>query len=87
MIAPVMPHQQRLYESYYALASSVVQLNPKLKNILCYGTNEEKNLYKAFGTVFPFAIHLLCDIHMEDNIMHAKADRLGNTEITGKRIL
>ena len=76
MLGPIMLHQQRLYESYYALASSVVQLNPKLKNILCYGTDEEKNLYKAFGTVFPFAIHLLCDIHMEDNIMR-KLTELG----------
>ena len=74
MIGPIMLHQQRLYESYYALASSVVQLSPKLKNILCYETDEEKNLYKAFGTVFPFAIHLLCDIHMEDNIMRKVID-------------
>ena len=51
-----------------------MQLNPKLKIILCYGTDEEKKLYKAFGTVFPFAIHLLCDIHMEDNIMRKLTD-------------
>ena len=36
--------------------------------------DEEKNLYTAFGNVFPFAVHLLCDIHMEDNIMRKLAD-------------
>ena len=51
-----------------------MQLNPKLKNILCYGTDEEKNLYEAFGTVFPFDTHLLCDIHMEDNIVRKLTD-------------
>lgn len=69
MIGPIMLHQQRLYDSYYTLASSLVRLRPALKQLLCYGTDEEENLYKAFGDVFPFALHLLCDIHMEDNIM------------------
>jgi len=32
------------------------------------------NIYKAFGNVFPFAIHLLCDIHMEDNVMRKLTD-------------
>ena len=74
MIGPVMIHQQRLYESYHNLASSLIRLNPKLKHILCYGTDEERNLYKAFGDVFPFAVHLLCDIHMEDNVMRKLTD-------------
>ena len=60
MIDSVMLHQQRLYESYYALASSTVQLNSKLKNIPSYGTDEEKNLYKAFGTVFPLTSLYAC---------------------------
>ena len=74
MISPIMLHQQRLFESYYALASSIVQLDLKLYNILCYGMDKEKNLFKAFGTVFPFAIHLLCDFHMEDNITRKLTD-------------
>lgn len=45
MKGPVMIHQQRLYESYHNLASSLVRLNPKLKHILCYATDEEMNLY------------------------------------------
>ena len=69
-----MIHQQRLCESYDNFASSLVRLNPKLKHILCYATDEEMNLYKAFGDVFPFAIHLLCDIHMEDNVMPKLTD-------------
>lgn len=94
MIGPVMIHQQRLYESYHTLASSLVRMNFKLKHILCYGTDDERNLYKAFGDVFPFAVHLLCDIHMADNVMRKLPD-LGmsktvaneyRTEIFGKKV-
>ena len=53
------------------MASSVGQLstNLKKKNILCYRIDEEKNLYKAFGTVFPIAIHWTGRQH------HEKTDR------------
>ena len=33
-----------------------------------------RKIYTAFGNVFPFAVYLLCDIHMEDNIMRKLAD-------------
>ena len=36
MIGPVMIHQKRLYESYHNLASSLIQLNPKLKHIMLW---------------------------------------------------
>lgn len=53
MIDPIMVHQQWLYESYYALASSVVQLNPKLKHILLrIGRRENLGIQKSLANEY-----------------------------------
>jgi len=53
MIDPIMVHQQWLYESYYALASSVVQLNPKLKHILLrIGRRENLGIEKSLANEY-----------------------------------
>ena len=47
----------------------MIRDNPSLGNILVFGTDGEVNLTSAFSACFPFADHLLCDIHMKDNII------------------
>ena len=68
MIGPVLLHQQRKRSSYIQLPSSMLELRPALRNILAIGTDGEKNLYDAFVSLNPNMTHLLCDIHMRDNI-------------------
>lgn len=59
-----------------------------------YGTDGEKALAEGFGRPLPYALHLLCDIHMKDNIS-SKLAELGipaeisqefRTDIFGKTI-
>ncbi|CAC5370339.1 unnamed protein product [Mytilus coruscus] len=69
MIGPVLIHQQRTYDSFYMLPSFMIRTKPTLNKILVYGTDEELNLKTSFSSCLPFAHHLLCDIHMKDNII------------------
>ena len=59
----------------------MLQENPALQNVKVFGTDGEKSLSLAFCTCFGMAHHLLCDIHMHDNIRR-KLTKLG---ITGQQ--
>ena len=54
----------------------MIKLNDKTQNILAYGTDGEKALSDGFGRPLPFAVHLMCDLHMKDNIS-SKLTELG----------
>ena len=54
----------------------MVKLNTNTQNALVYGTDGEKALAEGFGRPLPYAQHLLCDLHMKDNIM-SKLTELG----------
>lgn len=66
-IGPILLHHKK-EGSYYELASTVVKMNTKTQSGLAYGTDREKALCQDFGRPLPFAVHLLCDLHMKDNI-------------------
>ena len=68
MIGPALIHQKKIFASYYKLPSSMVQEQPALVNVKVFGTDGDKNLSQAFSACFGTAHHLLCDIHMQDNI-------------------
>ncbi|KAM7438561.1 hypothetical protein ABFA07_011941 [Porites harrisoni] len=72
----------------------MVKLHAPSQNALVYGTDREKALSEGFGRPLPFALHLMCDIHMRDNI-DSKLSQLGirapvseeyRTNIFGKNI-
>lgn len=72
----------------------MVKLHAPSQNALVYGTDGEKALSEGFGRPLPFALHLMCDIHMRDNI-DSKLSQLGirapvseeyRTDIFGKNI-
>lgn len=72
----------------------MVKLHAPSQNALVYGTDGEKALSEGFGRPLPFALHLMCDIHMRDNI-DSKLSQLGirapvseeyQTDIFGKNI-
>ena len=57
----------------------MIRYDPDVQGILAFGTDVELALSKAFESAFPFAVHLLCDMHMEDTI----ASKLKDLEICG----
>jgi len=67
-IGPTLLHHREEAGSYYELASTMVKLHAPTQNVLVYGTDGEKALSEGFGRPLPFALHLMCDIHMKDNI-------------------
>lgn len=58
----------------------MVRLNKNTQNALVYGTDGEKALGEGFGRPLPYAQHLLCDLHMKDNVM----SKLNEFGIQGK---
>lgn len=73
-LGPALIHQRRLFDSYFTLPSSMIKYNPNLQGLLVYGSDGEKNLSDAFDSCFTKSKHLLCDIHMKDNIKKKLAD-------------
>ena len=80
-IGPTLVHHKKEPSSYYELSSTMIKLNAKTQNVLLYGTDGEKALGEGFGRPPPYARHLLCDLHMKDNIV-SKMNELG---IRGKQ--
>ena len=68
MLGPILLHQRKLFASYYTLPSTMIHYDPELQGVLAFETDGELALSKAFESAFPFAVHLLCDMHMEDTI-------------------
>jgi hypothetical protein len=54
------------------------QENPSLQEVIAFGTDGDENLSSALSAAFKNAYHLLCDIHMQDNI-RSKMNLLGIT--------
>jgi hypothetical protein len=79
MLGPILIHQKKNFDSYFKLSSSILQICPEMKNLKAFGTDGDKNLSDAFEVCFTSAKHLLCDIHMQDNIERKLKD-LGITK-------
>ena len=85
-IGPMLVHQRRTYETYYYFASELLKSNKALSSLSSVGTDGEEQLRKAFETIFPGAIKLLCSVHKRDNIK-MKLRQLGVPEPISKQIL
>ena len=75
-VGPVLLHHRKEAESYYELSSTMIKLHASTQNVLLYGMDGEKALAEGFGRPLPYARHLMCDIHMKDNIS-SKLSELG----------
>ena len=75
-VSPVLLHHRKEAESYYELSSTMIKLHASTQNVLLYGMDGEKALAEGFGRPLPYARHLMCDIHMKDNIS-SKLSELG----------
>ena len=82
MLGPLMIHTNKDYQSYFLLPSEILCLAPALKDLKLFGSDSETNVFKPFVDLFPLATHLLCDLHMKDNVQSKLSDL--NFNITEK---
>ena len=68
MVGPILIHQKKSFDSYFKLTSSIIQEKPSMKDLKVFGTDGDVCLSQACEASFSKAEHLLCDIHMYDNI-------------------
>ena len=68
MIGPTIIHCHKTFESYYTLPSNIIRFKPSTRKLKAFGTDDERNVYEAMKSCFSDADHLLCSIHMLDNI-------------------
>ena len=68
MLDPILIHQRKLEHLYFELPSTLIKHNQNLSRLLAFGTDGEHNIIRVFELFFPNALHLLCDLHMKDNI-------------------
>ena len=58
-------HTRKECQSYFSLPSKMLRV---------FGSDSEKNVYKPFSNLFSTTVHLLCDLHMKDNIQNKLQD-------------
>ena len=91
MLGPILIYSNKSCDSYFTLPTNLVRLNQNISNLKAFGTDGEKNLFAAFRTCFSEANHLLCTIHVKNNITN-KCNDLGIDsssyieEIFGKKV-
>ena len=68
LLGPTLIHSRKTFESYFSLPSVMLRLKLELANFRASGTYGEKNLFEGISTCFNKADHLLCWIHVKDNI-------------------
>ena len=61
-------HGKRVSILFSTSKRNVKTIEPKVKNIIVFGSDADKNVYQPFEEMFPSAHHLLCDLYMKDNI-------------------
>ena len=74
MLGPLIVHTSKDYQSYFSLPSEILRLVPALKDLKVFGSDSETNVYQPFVDLFPPATHLLCDLHMKNNIQSRLSD-------------
>ncbi len=74
---PMFVATEKTYESYFFFFSSLLKLEPKLSNVVAFGTDGEQAIVKAVKATFhDKIIHLRCFIHMKDIIRRKLTDLL-----------
>ena len=68
MIGPVLLREKKTQSSYSLLGGILKSLEPELKNLMAFGTDDEKALVGDFNETFQRDTHLLCAIHLRKNI-------------------
>ena len=75
MLGPNYLHWDGDFETYHAF---VAHLKGELQSDnITLGSDDEKGLTKALRLGFPMATHLLCTLHLKDNIRAYMSDKVG----------
>ena len=64
MIGPVLLHEKKTQSTYSLFGGTLKSLEPELKNLMAFGTDDKKALVRGFNETFKRATHLLCKIHL-----------------------
>ena len=68
MIGPVLLHEKKTQSTYSLFGGTLKSLEPELKNLKAFGTDDEKALVGGFNETFERATCLLYEIHLCKNI-------------------
>ena len=61
MIGPVLLHEKKTQSTYSLFGGTLKSLEPELKNVMAFGTDDEKALAEGFTETFERSTHLLCE--------------------------
>ena len=79
-IGPVLLHEKKTTETYSTFSGSLRTQEPDLRDLMAFGTDDEKALITGFKINFDRSINLQCEIHLKKNI----EKKLQDFGITGK---
>ena len=68
IIGSVLLHEKKTQHTYSLSGGTLKSLEPELKNLMAFGTDDEKALVGGFNATFERATRLLCEIHLRKNI-------------------
>ena len=68
MIGPVLLHEKKTQSTYSLFGGTLKSLEPELKNLMAFGTDDEKALVGGFNETFERAACLPYEIHLCKNI-------------------
>ena len=68
MIGPVLLHKKKTQSTYSLFGGTLKSLEPELKNLMAFGTDDEKALVGGFNETFERATCLPYEIHLCKNI-------------------
>ena len=66
---PMFVHTEKTYETYYHFFSTLLKLEPSIREIIGMGTDGEQAIVKSLQALLPEnLVHLRCFVHVRDNI-------------------
>ena len=68
LIGPVLLHERKTEETYSTFSATLRTLEPGLRELLAFGTDDKQALISGFRNNFERAISLLCELHLRKNV-------------------
>ena len=68
MVGGLFVSHEKTEAIYSTMTSHLRKYCPELKTLRVFGTHGDRALVNGIKAIFPDAQHLLCDLHMRDNV-------------------
>ena len=68
LIGPVLLHDKKTTETYSTFSATLRTLEPELRDVMAFGTDDEEVLIQGFRNNFDRSVHLLCELHVKKNV-------------------